>query len=626
MSVDHTSSNRTEEILIVDDELANLQLLSDLLSNAGYGVRPTRDPQLAIESTIARQPDLILLDVKMAEMDGFEVCRQLKQIESTRDIPILFVSALTDMRDRIRCFEVGGVDFISKPFQEQEVLARVRTHLVLRSMQAELEDHLSKRSAELVESQASLQDVQSKAKLGSWCLEVESDKVTWSPMLYEIMGIDPNKPPPVFAEHPELFTAESWERLTRTVEQALKDGEPYLLELDIVHPDGNVRHTLASGHVIKDENGHINKIIGTTQDITERTREQQRLLASEENYRMLVDTALVGVFHSQVDGRLTFVNEALVQMFEFSNQEEMISQGTLVRWSDLAQREQLVTLMQRDGEVKKFEAKTVTAKGRKIVIQISATLQGDQIRGMVADITEEKKAEKAVLKHQKRLRAMSSELIFTEERERQRIATELHDGPAQSLALARMQLAEATDAAIGSEAEIILDEASQQVRLSLEQIRSVLLDLSSPTLHQMGLSAGISEWLDDNVRNMHGLKTVFCDDCGDVELADEMRLLLFRNVCELLTNVIKHGKAQRIFVHMSCVGQTLEIVVEDDGVGFDSDAEGSHPDLSGGFGLFSIVGRMADMGGFLEIVSAPGKGCKATLIAPFAKIIEKESQ
>ena len=114
------------DILIVDDEIANLQLLAQLLDQQGYKVRPLERPKLAIDSALSQPPALILLDVKMPEMDGFEVCKRLKQDERTRDIPIIFISALLEVEDKVRGFGVGGVDFISKPFQEEEVLARVR--------------------------------------------------------------------------------------------------------------------------------------------------------------------------------------------------------------------------------------------------------------------------------------------------------------------------------------------------------------------------------------------------------------------------------------------------------------------------------------------------------------------
>jgi signal transduction histidine kinase len=136
----------------------------------------------------------------------------------------------------------------------------------------------------------------------------------------------------------------------------------------------------------------------------------------------------------------------------------------------------------------------------------------------------------------------------------------------------------------------------------------------------------LSDWLDENIRDKHGLRTMFRDECGDVLLAEEMRLLLFRNACELLKNVVKHSQAQRVSVSMACLGQALQIVVEDDGIGFDTESADNPPGHGGGFGLFSIAVRMSDMGGSLELLSAPGKGCKAILTAPLEPAREGTSQ
>ena len=155
-----------DDILIVDDESANLQLLSELLGGESYLVRPADSPQLAIDTALAKPPALILLDVRMPEMDGFEVCRHLKQHERTRDIPIIFISALRDVQDKVRGFKVGGVDFISKPFQEEEVLARVRTHLELRNMQLNLEGVVTNRTAELIESEQRFRATFEQAAVG----------------------------------------------------------------------------------------------------------------------------------------------------------------------------------------------------------------------------------------------------------------------------------------------------------------------------------------------------------------------------------------------------------------------------------------------------------------------------
>jgi signal transduction histidine kinase len=132
--------NRTTgNILVVDDNLDNLGLLSRILTEKGYKVRPAPSGSLALKSVRSILPDIVLLDIKMPKMDGYEVCRRLKADERTRDVPILFISALAEVTDKIKGFNVGGVDYITKPFQYEEVLARVGTHLALRRIQSQLE-------------------------------------------------------------------------------------------------------------------------------------------------------------------------------------------------------------------------------------------------------------------------------------------------------------------------------------------------------------------------------------------------------------------------------------------------------------------------------------------------------
>jgi DNA-binding response OmpR family regulator len=114
------------DILIVDDTHASLKLLKDILTKEGYQVRPADSGELALSSVAAKLPDLILLDIRMADIDGFEVFRRLKAQEDTRDIPIIILSASTEMDKRVEGLKLGAADFVSKPFQSEELLARVR--------------------------------------------------------------------------------------------------------------------------------------------------------------------------------------------------------------------------------------------------------------------------------------------------------------------------------------------------------------------------------------------------------------------------------------------------------------------------------------------------------------------
>ncbi|NJR25161.1 MAG: response regulator [Richelia sp. CSU_2_1] len=127
-------------ILVVDDTPENLRLLSGILTEKGYQARPVPNGKLALSAAQSIPPDLVLLDIMMPEIDGYEVCRQLKASEVTKDIPVIFISAINDVMDKVKAFAVGGVDYITKPFQVEEVLARIETHLKICSLQHSLQE------------------------------------------------------------------------------------------------------------------------------------------------------------------------------------------------------------------------------------------------------------------------------------------------------------------------------------------------------------------------------------------------------------------------------------------------------------------------------------------------------
>ncbi|MEO1636583.1 MAG: response regulator [Cyanobacteria bacterium J06631_9] len=134
-----TPTEQPAKILVVDDLLENLRLLSNLLLEQGYDVRKAPDGAMALSNVPRFQPDLILLDIMMPDMDGYTVCEQLKSNVDTRDIPVVFLSAIDLTFDKIRAFEVGAADYINKPFHPTEVLARVKNQLRIRQQFLQIE-------------------------------------------------------------------------------------------------------------------------------------------------------------------------------------------------------------------------------------------------------------------------------------------------------------------------------------------------------------------------------------------------------------------------------------------------------------------------------------------------------
>ncbi len=179
MNYEHLDPNK-KDILIIDDMADNLRVLSSILTREGYNVRKALNWQMALTATQTLLPDLILLDIMMPEVDGYEICQTFKAWELTADIPVIFISALDDVFDKVKAFKVGGVDYITKPFEFQEVLVRVQNQLALRSarleilkLNVELEHRVKQRTGELEKALQKLQqEIDSRQKLQSQLLDI----------------------------------------------------------------------------------------------------------------------------------------------------------------------------------------------------------------------------------------------------------------------------------------------------------------------------------------------------------------------------------------------------------------------------------------------------------------------
>jgi len=156
------AAGRPASILVVDDTPANLQVLAGMLKDRGHKVRPVPSGKLALLAARRDPPDLVLLDINMPEMNGYEVCEHLKADDMLKAVPVIFISALTEPLDKVKAFAIGGVDYLTKPFQMEELHARVETHLKLRRLQIELEET----NARLVQANSRMsRDLKAAAKI-----------------------------------------------------------------------------------------------------------------------------------------------------------------------------------------------------------------------------------------------------------------------------------------------------------------------------------------------------------------------------------------------------------------------------------------------------------------------------
>jgi len=240
----------------------------------------------------------------------------------------------------------------------------------------------------------------------------------------------------------------------------------------------------------------------------------------------------------------------------------------------------------------------------------------DALAEQLGHLAERKCAEQKILDYQAQLKSLASELTLTEEREKRRVAAEMHDQISQFLVISKVRLEALQRSTSSRKLAKSLKEICELVDQTIQNTRSLTFDLGSPILYELGFEAAVAEWLAEEVQQKYDIKTEFADDEQDKPLGADLRALLFRDVRELLINVVKHAHARKVKVSIQRVDRNICITVEDDGVGFDFIGVASIATKTGGFGLFSVRERLEQLGGHLEVESKPRHGCKVTLTAP----------
>ncbi len=188
------SSDTNGSILLVDDLPENLRMLSDLLLSLGYNVRSVTSGRMALRTARVKQPDIVILDIKMPEMDGYQVCQAFKADEDLRDIPIIFVSALDDVFDKVKAFWSGGVDYIVKPFQSEEVVVRLENQLTIQRQQRALRDEIARRKEMeemLYQSRALITSVLNSVLDGIAALQAVRDPITGNIEDFRCLVVNP---------------------------------------------------------------------------------------------------------------------------------------------------------------------------------------------------------------------------------------------------------------------------------------------------------------------------------------------------------------------------------------------------------------------------------------------------
>ena len=394
-----------EEILVVDDSQANRRFLEEILISDGFTVRTADNGEAALNAVAMRPPALILLDIIMSGMDGIEVCRRLKGDPKTSAIPVLFISGLTETEDKVSAFQAGGFDYICKPFNREEVLARVRTHLGL----SDAHKQLARCYLEL--------DREFKARKAV----EERLRAIFDQCPDPICIMDPETMKLAYfnsATHERLgYTREEFEALSlldfvegvtpekiADIERELGDKGCATLHLRDHTKTGEARDVLVSVRRMDLDGRTMAQFV--VKDITDWMRLENALRESEQKYRALFEASKDAILVFDNNGVIIDVNNAGIDLFGYSK-EELLSMNSDRLFPGPEARKGPWERLDESGFVNDYEIEMNRKGGGRIVVHLSLSVirndEGEKcgLRGIVRDLTERRKLEQQLLQAQK---------------------------------------------------------------------------------------------------------------------------------------------------------------------------------------------------------------------------------
>ena len=411
--------------------------------------------------------------------------------------------------------------------------------------------------------------------------------------------------------------------LNKTIAQQLYFKELQPWEFEVITKNSCHRFMEVRARLIW-ENDEIVGMQCIARDITERKLVEERLHQAEARYRMLVENLPVAAYIASSDEFLTlFVSPQIKSMFGFP-QEQWTKEPDFgikqIHPDDVCRVLAKFQEFRTSKVPLSCEYRIIAMDGRVVWVRDDGVWvagkagQPSYIQGIMIDITERKKAEAEIVAYQEQLRSLTAKLSLIEERERRRIATDIHDYIGQTLAVTKMKLGSLRKSLISTPFTNNVDEIRQLIEEAIHYTRSLTFELSPPILYDLGFEAAL-EWLGEQIHERHDIQVSFENDRQSKPMTDEIRIILFQAVRELLFNVVKHAKAQKVDIFIQNRANNIRIEVVDDGIGFDT-LKSKNFGRTDGFGLFSIRERLEHLGGYFKVESKSGHGTRIVLETP----------
>lgn len=391
-------------ILVVDDTQDSLRLLAVILASAGYQPRPADSGELALRSALHAPPDLILLDVRMPGMDGFEVCRRLKAHPETEAVPVIFLTAEADVVERREGLRLGAADFIVKPFDREEMLARIANHVAMSRLRKDAQHRAAELEREVAERQRLTEALQRSEEFSRITLRSIGDGVLATDVEGRIVRLNSvasaltgwselealGRP---LAEVFRVFNEDTGVPVESPIGRVLREGVVVGLanHSALLAKDGRSRPIAHRGAPIRNDQQEILGAVLVFRDQTEERAAERALRESEQKFRVLFENAPVGMFRSNLDGSeiLDVNDQALAGCGR--TRAEMVGQPSTTLWADPSERAALADRIAADGMVVDMPCRIVHGSGRVADCLMTARIDRERgiLEGFLRDVTEQ---------------------------------------------------------------------------------------------------------------------------------------------------------------------------------------------------------------------------------------------
>ena len=398
-----------------------------------------------------------------------------------------------------------------------------------------------------------------------------------------------------------------------------------VVEHALLRKDGSLVAVEAHGKIVEHDGRKLR--LTAIRDITERRQADELLRASELQFRSIFEQAAVGIAMCNEGGKLVNCNERFRELVGYCEAELLtLTFGDITFADDRAESlETWDRVFSRSSGSVTMEKRYVRKDGSLVWCEMDLSLVCDHAGAplftvaMVQDIGKRKQAELELSSYQAQLNSLASELSLVQERERRRIAFEIHDHVVQNLSLGKIMLSNCMSTRVFDR----LQQVSSILGESIRQMRSLIFDLSPPLLYEMGLIPALEE-LGERLGREHGFAFSLIDNFASPPLAEALLVGIFQSVRELLLNAVKHARANNVTLIAENDGDSLRLSLEDDGVGFDPANVFDRAWRQHSIGLFGVQQRLHYLGGSFEIESSAGRGTRIALIVPLAPATDKE--